>query len=255
VVTAQSLGLSLDEKSYVPYYQQIVEQVRGLVRRGRLVEGASFCSEQDLAATLGISKMPVRQAYQKLRSEGLLVVAKGKRPIIGSGRVEWSFEQLHGFGEEMRRRGLQPSARALSCHLVIAPGEVARALRLETGEKVYCLTRLRLVNGEPMALVKSYMPERLFPEIDKQDLGGRSLYAIFEIHYKRKLAWAEESITAVLAEDHVATILETEVASPLLRIRETIYDQDRVAIEFSDSLLRGDRYTATVVAVRKRAIT
>ena len=132
---------------------------------------------------------------------------------------------------------------------------MARALRLDSGDPVFCLKRLRLVNGEPMAVVNSYLPERLFPGINEQDLGGRSLYAIFEINYKRKLAWAEESISAVVAESGVATILETEVASPLLRIRETIYDQDRVAIEFSDALLRGDRYTATVVAGRKRMVS
>jgi DNA-binding GntR family transcriptional regulator len=34
-------------------------------------------------------------------------------------------------------------------------------------------------------------------------------------------------------------------------IRETTYDSQSVAIEYSVSLLRGDRYTASVISVRK----
>src|SRR5579884_4003053 len=89
-VTAASLGLVLDTNSFVPYYQQIVDHLRSLLEKKRLREGATLCSEGDLARCLGISKMPVRQAFQKLRAEGLLVIAKGKRPVIGSGRVPWN---------------------------------------------------------------------------------------------------------------------------------------------------------------------
>src|SRR5271166_1281195 len=116
-VSVAKLGLALESGSYVPYYMQIVDQVRDLIKKNKLREGQIFASEGDVAQALGISKMPVRQAYQKLRSEGLLVIAKGKRPVVGSGRVPWNFQQLRGFSEEMQRRGLTPSARLLSMGL------------------------------------------------------------------------------------------------------------------------------------------
>jgi GntR family transcriptional regulator len=252
--SASGTGMVLNNESYVPYYQQIVEQVRAMIRSGKAQEGQTFCSESDLAQYLGISKMPVRQAYQKLRSEGLLVVAKGKRPLIGSGRVPWNFQELRGFSEEMRRRGLVPSARMLSSKIVAAEGEVAQALRLEDGESIYSIKRLRLVNGDPVAVVTSYLPARIFPDFDKQNLEGQSFYAIFENVYKRRLHWAEESIGAVSAPEEEARILETAPGSALLLIRETTYDSGRVAIEYSRSLLRGDRYTASVISVRNRSL-
>lgn len=251
---ANQTGMVLDTESYVPYYQQIVGQVRGLIRSEKVKEGQTFCSESDLAHYLGISKMPVRQAYQKLRSEGLLQVVKGKRPVIGSGRLPWNFQQLRGFSEEMRRRGLVPSARVLSSQTIRAEGEVALALRLEDGKSVYCIKRLRLVNGDPVAVVTSYLPAHIFPNIDRQNLEDHSLYAIFENVYKRKLHLAEESIGAVSAPEDEAGILETAPGSALLLIRETTYDTDRVAIEYSRSLLRGDRYTASVISVRNRSL-
>ena len=249
--TAAALEFVLDTTSFIPYYQQIVDHVRSLLEKKRLREGQMFCSEGDLARTLGISKMPVRQAFQKLRAEGLLVIAKGKRPVIGSGRVPWNFQQLRGFSEEMRRRGLVPSARVLNMQIADPEIEVAQALKLAPGEKIYKLQRLRFVNAEPVAVVTSHLPARLFAGIDKHDLEKQSLYHIFEQIYRRKLRWAEETIGATTATEQEAPILETKPGSPLMVIRETTYDTQNVAIEYSVSLLRGDRYTASVISVRR----
>lgn len=247
----ERLNLRLDTSSFTPYYQQIVDHVRSLVEKKELREGETFCSEGDISRALGISKMPVRQAFQKLRAEGLLIVAKGKRPVIGSGRVPWNFQQLRGFSEEMRRRGLVPSARVLGMELAQPQLDVAQALKLAVAEKIYCLRRLRFVNGEPVALVTSYLPARIFAGIDKHDLEKQSLYHVFEQVYKRKLHWAEESIGTTIGEEEDARILETEPGSALLVIKETAYDTQNVPLEYSVSLLRGDRYTASVISVRR----
>jgi GntR family transcriptional regulator len=244
------LGITLATDSYVPYYQQIVEQVRAMIKTGKLKEGELFFSEGDVARHLRISKMPVRQAFQKLRSEELLVIEKGKRPVVGSGRLPWNFQQLRGFSEEMRRRGLSPSARLLSLQSIPAEGEVAQALHLYNDEAVHCIRRLRLVNGEPMAIVTSCLPAHLFPNIDQQDLEDASLYSIFENVYNRKLQRAEEIIGAVSALEEEARILETAPGSAMLQIRETTFDTNQIPIEYSRSLLRGDRYTASVISVR-----
>src|ERR1700737_664762 len=252
-VRAAELGLALDPNSFVPYYEQIVDQVRTLIKKSKLKSGQTFCSEGDIARTLGISKMPVRQAFQKRRSEGLLVIARGKRPVIGSGRVPWNFQQLRGCSEEMKRRGLVPSARLLSIDIEEPELEVAQALKLTPGERVYRAKRLRFVNGEPVAVVTSFLPARLFAGIDKQDLEKRSLYDIFERDYNRKLHWPEESLGAVIASADDAHVLQAEPSSALLLIKETTFDSQDIPIEYSVSLLRGDRYTASVISVRKNS--
>ena len=249
---AAALNLNLDPASFVPYYQQIVDQVRALIQKNKLKPGDTFCSEGEISRALAISKMPVRQAFQKLRSEGLLIIAKGKRPVIGSGRVPWNFQQLRGFSEEMKRRGLVPSARVLRLEIEEPEPEVAQALKLTPGERIYKVVRLRFVDREPVALVTSYLPARIFAGIDRQDLEKQSLYRVFEQVYRRKLQWAEEVIGAINAGNDEAKVLEASPGSPLLLIKETTYDDRDIPIEFSVSMLRGDRYNATVVSVRTR---
>ena len=129
--------------------------------------------------------------------------------------------------------------------------EVAQALKLVPGEGVYRLKRLRFVNAEPVAVVTSYLPARIFPALDRQELENQSLYYVIENTYKRKLQRAEEVIGATNAGEKEAHLLQTEPHSALLIIRETTYDEEDVAIEYSVSLLRSDRYTASVISVRK----
>lgn len=170
---------------------------------------------------------------------------------MGSGLVPWNFQQLRGFSEEMRRRGLDPSAKLLSCELLEPHQEVFKALRLLPGEKIYQIKRLRLVNGEPVAVVTSHLPARIFSGIERYNLESQSLYYVMESVYRRKLHWAEEVIGAVMAGGEESELLQTAVGTSLLHIRETTYDVTKKAIEFSVSLLRGDRYTARLIAIRK----
>ncbi len=246
------LRLTLDNGSFVPYYEQIVNQVRNLIKGGQLQEGQTFHSEGELARMLGISKMPIRQAFQKLRSEGLLIISRGKKPLIGSGRLPWNFQQLRGFSEEMRRRGLVPSAKVLSLELCKPDQEVAIALKLGPDAQVFCLRRLRFVDQAPVAVVTSYLPAAIFQDIDKQDLESQSLYHVFEHIYRRKLQWAEEVIGAATARPEDAKLLQAALGSAVLLIKETTFDIEQTAIEYSVSILRGDRYSASVVSVRKK---
>jgi len=97
----------------------------------------------------------------------------------------------------------------------------------------------------------SYLSATIFPEIQKQDLEGQSLYRIFEQNYKRRLRWAEEVIGAATANEEDAKVLQAAVGSAVLLIKETTYDSRETPIEYSVSVLRGDRYTASVISVRK----
>ena len=246
--------LVLDTQSFVPYYEQIAEQVRSLIKRNILRPGQIFLSEANLARQLGISKMPVRQAFNKLRGEGLLITKKGKTPVVGGGLLSWNFKELHGFSEEMRLRGLVPHTKVLSFELQKPDPETCSALRIPASERVYRVRRLRFVDQEPVAVVTSYLPESIFDGLDNQDLERNSLYYIFEDVYGRKLLNSEQIIGAVNAEHEEAQLLQTNTGSALLLIKETAFDIQETALEYAISLLRGDRYTASVVSVRKPGI-
>ncbi|RAI45632.1 GntR family transcriptional regulator [Rhodoplanes roseus] len=72
-----------------PLKSEIADRLRALVRSGRLPLGARI-SDKQLAAELGVSRTPVREALVQLQSEGLVVV----RPQSGTFVVDLQADDI-----------------------------------------------------------------------------------------------------------------------------------------------------------------
>ena len=70
---------------------------------------------------------------------------------------------LMGFTEDMKQRGMVPSSRLLEQSVVEATGELALQLKVEPGEPVMLLRRLRLADGIPMAIEESAYSAKVLP--------------------------------------------------------------------------------------------
>ena len=247
--------IELDRQSFVPYYYQIDAQLRDAIRANRLQPGSVFWSEGELAEKLGISKLPVKRAYERLRAEGLLLTSRGKRPVIGTGGDLWNVQALWSFSEEVRRRGLSSTTRLLAISLLNPDPLVASALELQPSDQAYCAKRLRLVEGEPVALETSYLPAKVFPNLAAHDLERNSLYSIIEGVYGRQLERGEERISAVPAEQEEARLLKVGDRYPLVTIQRVAYDVSGTPVECAFSLFRPDRYVARMITLRRPRTT
>ena len=242
--------LSLERDSYVPYYRQIRDQVEGMIKAGKLKPSQVIFSEGACATKLGVSKMTVRQAFQALRSEGLLIIEKGKRPMIGAGRVQKDFQKLRGFTAEMTRRGLKPSSKVLQFERVAPDAATANLLRLWRNDEVFRIRRLRYADKEIVGLETILLPARMFPDLAKTDLENQSLYALMETRYAIAVEWSEEELEAVPAEKDDAKLLQIPPGFPLFSMRRIVFAKDDIPVEYGHSLFRGDRYTASVISRR-----
>jgi GntR family transcriptional regulator len=242
--------LSLERGSYVPYYRQIRDQVEALIKAGKLKPGQVIFSEGACATKLGVSKMTVRQAFQALRSEGLLIIEKGKRPMISTGRIQKDFQKLRGFTAEMTRRGLKPSSKVLQFEKAAPDAATANLLRLWRNDEVYRVRRLRYADKEIVGLETILLPARMFPDLAKTDLENQSLYALMETRYAIAVEWSEEELEAIPAEKDDAKVLQVPTGFPLFSMRRIVFAKDDIPVEYGHSLFRGDRYTASVISHR-----
>ena len=246
------LAIKIDLTSYVPYYEQIITQLRNAIQVHNLSQGQVLWSQRELAEQLGISVLPVKRAFERLRAEGLLSTAKGKRPVVGSGRAPSNVQDLWSFTEETQNRGLTSSTRLLSFSLIPADEEISEALQIGETDEVYRITRLRAVQEGPIALQTTHLPAALFPNLEAQDWGTTSLYAVIENVFGRRLERGEERIGAVKASQEEARLLKVEVGFPLLSARRRVSDTNGTPIEYGLSLFRADRYQARILTLRRR---
>jgi GntR family transcriptional regulator len=200
---------------------------------------APIPSERDLMAQYGVSRATVREAIGQLVSEGRLYRIHGKGTFVSRERVE---SQLHlaSFTEEMRRRGLDPATLVRSVVEQEASEAVRAFLGLAEGERVWCVDRLRLAGGIPMALEVGFYPSRLLPGFVGQDLSG-SIYTVASTRYGLTIDRAEQTVWAEVADRANAAILGIPPGAPLMVFRRTS-SAGSTHVEHVTSWYRGDRY-------------
>ena len=196
-------------------------------------------SERELMTTYDVSRATVRKAIESLIAEGLLTRIQGKGTFVARPRVQ-STLHLASFSQDMRRRGLTPSTRLLRVDLERPPAEVARTLRLGATGEAWRVDRIRLADGQPMAIEQGWYSRAALPDLDTRDLDG-SLYELFAQEYGVVIDHAEQTLWGESADTTVARRLEAPVHTPLLVFRRVARAGDR-PIEHVVSRYRGDRY-------------
>jgi GntR family transcriptional regulator len=82
------LNFRLDNQSGVPFYRQIVEQVKFAIARGRLEPGEQLPTVRQLAVDLSVNPNTVVRAYRQLEIEGVLETQQGLGTFVGRKRPE-----------------------------------------------------------------------------------------------------------------------------------------------------------------------
>lgn len=75
-----TLSISLQHNTETPIYRQLIEQIRILIKSGRLQAGECLPSSRKLAQLLKVSRTSTLNAYEQLTAEGLLI----SRPASGT---------------------------------------------------------------------------------------------------------------------------------------------------------------------------
>ncbi len=200
---------------------------------------AAIPSERELMTTYDVSRATVRKAIDSLVADGLLHRIHGKGTFVARPRLE-SRLHLASFSQDMRRRGLTPSTRLLSVELDEPPADVAKALDLSADGTAWRLDRVRLADGQPIALENGWYPRALLPGLDRHDLGG-SLYGLLADVYDLAIDSAEQTLWGETADAATARRLDAPVNTPLLVFRRVSYAAGR-PLEYVVSRYRGDRY-------------
>lgn len=77
----------------VPIYEQIVDQIKMLIRNGELKENDNLPSVRTLSKELKISALTVKKVYDNLESEGFTVTVHGKGTYVAATNTELLLEE------------------------------------------------------------------------------------------------------------------------------------------------------------------
>lgn len=224
----------------VPLYRQVRDEL--VERIGGMRVGDLLPPEPELEREFDVSRATVRRAVDILVADGYLEKRQGRGTQVMERPETQDVGRVYSWTDEMRRRGVATS----SSHLVLRrekPGRrVAAELGIKRDDPVVVLSRVRHVNGVPVAIMVNFLDERMVPGLVERGLQGDSLYDDLVGTYGLDLAEGDETIQARDATAVEAALLDIEEGAAVLNVRRRTVDSRNVPVEVVDMVARGDRY-------------
>ena len=87
------MKIIVNNSSMQPIYEQIVEQVKGMIMKGSLSEEELLPSVRTLAKDLRVSALTVKKAYDTLEQEGFIITVHGKGSFVACANQNIMLEE------------------------------------------------------------------------------------------------------------------------------------------------------------------
>lgn len=236
----------IDKDSSTPIYAQLEDYIKEKIKAHEYLPGKAIPTEKELTELFGVSRMTIRQAIANLIHQGVLYRIPRKGAFVSKEVIEKKLE-IESFSEDMRKKGLIPGSKVLSFQKIMSDEDVRAKLNLSHREAVYFLHRLRLANGEPMAIEYCYLPERYFPDIIKYNMEYCSLYEIIEEEYSIHFSYMKQSIMAVAMTKGEAEMLLQAPKGFGLQSTKVVYKDDENPIEYTRTIYHPEKYSYNMV--------
>ena len=229
----------------VPRYSRIAESLRQRITTGALHPGARLDNQRKLAGDFGVTLMTLRQALDVLEREKLITRHHGLGTFVAAPAIDYDILQLRRFAGDLVALGEEVATRVLGTKPRVSDARAATALTLESRAPLFVLERLRLVDGRPMSLQRSFLPASLGAEVARADLGTTSLKDALEFKLGVTIARAHEMVSAVRLGRREARELGCVAGAPAFQSERVSFDAPGRPIVFDRVFIPGDRFRIT----------
>ncbi len=233
------LKTTLSMASDIPLYAQLAGIIKNAITSGAVKVGDLLPSEAELCERFEISRNTVRQAIGSLEEAGFVVRKRGKGTFVADPSTRRKGVQ-YSFTTEISSMGKHPSSTLVSFEVTEPPAKIKRLMSLEDGVQVYCFTRVRNVDGEPLILETSYYPQHIYPNLTREMLETHSFYSLL-YHVGVVPFAAEDSYEAVTLGAYEAKLLGCAPGAAAFHHQRRTTMENGIVYECTSSYMRGDR--------------
>ena len=217
-----------------------------------LAVGEAIPSERQLGLDLSVSRLTVRAAVDELVREGYLVRRRGAGTFVAEPKIVEGID-IASFSDDMRARGLTLGSRTIEFRTIPAGARLGRILHVSPSEPVVVVKRLRLADGEPMAIELLCVRSSLVPGLTSADL--EMYYDLLARRYDVVVAGGIQTVEPTVTNEEESRSLGVPLHSPALHFERVLRSSRGDVVEYTSWTYRGDRYgLVTEIGVRGKPL-
>ena len=208
--------------------EEVQVNIRDIIKHRFDEKNLKLPSERVLAEQLGVSRITVRNAYQALVNQGLLITGKRGYRVRKTGYE--GVLTLDGFTRGLGEKE-EVYTKIIDVKKILPDREIMIALGCGVDDEILQIKRLRIINNEPCQLEYCHLIQKNFPDItEKADL--TSLYFTFEKKHNIRIIRAEQILSVVVANTEVRDLLALKTKDKILFLKRTSFDQKNNPVEY-----------------------
>lgn len=208
-------------------YQRVKNHLLDRIHSGEWPPGTRVPSENQLVATLGVSRMTANRALRELTSEGHLVRLHGVGTFVKERKPMMALLEVKSIAVEIAEWGGTHSSEIHMLQEERATGVVAAALGLPPGTRVFHSVIVHKDRGQPVQLSDRYVNPAVAPDYLEQDFSqvtpNEYLVAVAPIQA------AEHVIEAILPDRRAQKLLKIDAREPCLLLNRRTWSFGQVA--------------------------
>lgn len=220
---------------------EATEKIEYYIINNNLVPHAKIPSERDLCELWSFNRTTLRSAIQRLIVEGKLYQKKGSGTYVAKPKIIRNLQDLRALSSLVEENGQTLTNRVLSVDIIESNKQITRKLHLPLGHKVYVLTRLRYIDGEPVTIESCFMDYERFPNLDEHDFSEESLYSVMEKDYNIQIMKGEERIGIAYATNYEAELLGLKATQAVFYLTGVVCDAQGEPVEYFKSIVSADK--------------
>jgi GntR family transcriptional regulator len=219
--------------------RQMREQVLDLIEN--LGVGEAIPSERQLSTNFGVSRLTVRAALDDLVREGHLIRRRGAGTFVSEPKIAQELT-LTSFTADMQQHGLHPASRTIEFNVVTAGARLGRLLHVSPSERIVVAKRLRIADGEAMAIEDLHVRQALVPGLAGRELENGSFYDLLQSRYGITIVGGAQTVEPTVTNEEESELLGVPLHSPAFLFERVTRSSQGDLVEYVRSIYRGDRY-------------
>ena len=227
----------------VPLYYQLASILRDHIVSGKYHAGDRLPTEEALARDYDVSRITIRQALSDLEREGFIKREAGRGTFVADRRTFSNTFRLEGSLGDLISMGLTTSVKVLTLATIRASASEADFLRVNLGDPIVRCTRLRLHAGTPFSYIINHVPGDLGKHLSAEAWKKGSILRQIETELGILMGDADQTISASLADAHLARLLKTTIGAALLSVDRVVRSIEGRPVEHVHSYYRSDVYS------------
>jgi GntR family histidine utilization transcriptional repressor len=223
-----------------PLYEKVKAYVLTNIGSGKWGRDQKLPSENELVASLGVSRMTVHRALRELTSEGYLLRVQGVGTFVAPPKPRSALIEINNIASEIGARGGRHRSRVIVLETIAPSAELIAAFEVTKSVPVGHSIIVHYENDVPVQLEERFVNAELVPAYDRQDFEAITTYDYLQ--RSTPLTEVEHVISAIAADNETARLLMLKSGDPCLLLHRRTWS-GKVVATVNRLVYAGSRYS------------